>query len=433
MKIDNFAESTIKEEAVQKPSPLKVCMHIRGVARLDVRVMRAATTLHKIGYSVSVIDLESDCTRPREENIDGIQMKHIMLKPHWLKPSRLPWRLVKSIRKLTAAIFWLLQTPADIYHVHNENALLPCYLFAQIRRKPLLFESYEMPMYTYETTSHKWLRSLVTQLFIIMLRSCSGVITVSPLIIQEMYNRYGIAEVILVRNIPHYQEIPQSNKLREYLGLNKHVRIVLYQGNLQHDRNLENLVSAAKFLEKDIVIVLMGKDVGNTLSELKSLAEGEEVTDRLKFVPPVPNKELLYWTASADIGVNIASPEYSLNTRMFLPNKLFEYLMAGVPVLSSPLPAIVEVINTHEVGWVLPSLDPKEVGTKINAMLADYIGLERMQHNALEKAKNEFCWEQESQRLIGLYENVVGKYKELSREKKSFSLPKFNHFFLKRR
>jgi glycosyltransferase involved in cell wall biosynthesis len=248
-------------------------------------------------------------------------------------------------------------------------------------------------------------------------------ITVSYPIVQEMYNRFNISKVSLVRNIPPYRVVPSSNRLREHIGLSSNIRIALYQGNLQPDRALDKLVMAAKFLERNNMIILMGKGVGSTPSELEALAEREEVSDRFRIIPPVPYEELLDWTASADIGLIVSSPDYSLNVRMFLPNKLFEYLMADLPVLASQLPAIAELIETYDVGRVLTSLEPTDIGAEINAMLADRVGLERMQRNALLASQRDLNWEKESQVLLGLYHNILLKQNAEQHRQETFSHP----------
>lgn len=408
------------EDAYTVQSPRKVCMHVRGTARTDVRVMREATALEKSGFAVSIVDIENESARPAEEDIAGIHLKH-MLRPDWLIPARFkPWLLMKTIHKLIVSTLWLLRTPADIYHAHDVNALPPCYITAQLHRKPLILDAHEMPLHGLEGMRRRWIRTLITQLLAIMIRRCAEVITVSPLIAEEMSNRYHISYISLVRNILPYHVTPRSNRLRQYFGFGLNVRIVLYSGNLQPDRALDKLIRAASFLERDIVIVLMGRAIGSTRAELETLIAREMVVDRVKIIPPVSYEELLDWTSSADIGAIAYAPDYSINARVQFPNKLFEYLMVGLPVLASQLPAIAELIETYDVGHVLTSLEPADIGSEINAMLADHDGLERMRRNALLATQHDLNWEKESQVLLHLYHNILDKHNAGQCDQESF-------------
>ncbi len=386
-------------------SQLCVCMHIRGVARLDPRVTRASKTLLEAGFRLYVVDIESDPAAPIEESIYGVHMRH-MLKPHWLLPTRFPMRLFRSLEKFCYSVLYLLQAPADIYHAHNDSALLPCFIAALLRKKPLIFEAHEMPLYALEHVN-RLITTVITLVFRKVIQRCAAVIVVSPPIVREVQQRYDISNVALVRNIPPYRRVARSNRLRMHLGLDATTRIVLYQGNIQRDRCLDKLVQATKFLRRDIVVVLMGKGVGTTPEELIKLAQNHE---QLKILPPVPQNELLEWTASADIGVILSSPDYSMNTRVFLPNKLFEYMMAGLPVLSSQLPAVEEIVYSYDVGGTFASLEPVTIASTIEAMLVDPCRLAHMSANALHASAQEFSWRKEKFHLLYLYHQVLQQH-----------------------
>src|SRR5437016_4874654 len=120
-------------------------MHVRGAARTDVRVMREATTLLEAGFGISIVDVESEYIHPVEEDINGIRVKHL-LKPHWYMPTYGLRRLVRSMEKFIASLRIILQMPADIYHAHDIDALLPCFIAAIMRRKPLIFDAHELPL-----------------------------------------------------------------------------------------------------------------------------------------------------------------------------------------------------------------------------------------------------------------------------------------------
>jgi glycosyltransferase involved in cell wall biosynthesis len=388
--------------------PAKVAMHVMGAARNDVRVMRAATALAEAGYKISIIDIERENTRSAEEEICGICFKHVIV-PGWSAYPRHfnPWFFVRAMVVFIRSLILLLSTPTDIYHAHDETALPSCYIAARLRHKPLIFDAHEVPTSSVQSAESIGLKPRLKRLFLLTVPHCEAVISISPSLVKEFRQRYRCQEVCLIRNIPEYQVIPKNDRLRRHLNLNSNVRIALYQGNLQPDRGLDRLIRSAAFLERDIVIVLMGRGIKDKQSQLEALIAYEGTADRIKIIPPVPYEELLGWTASADIGLIFYSLDY-LEVQMYLPNKLFEYLMAGLPILATPVNSIAEIINTYEVGQVLPSAEPVEIGAAINSMLADRDALDRMRHNALDASQQDLNWEKESQRLIQLYCKIIG-------------------------
>jgi glycosyltransferase involved in cell wall biosynthesis len=409
MKILSRIDTSEAQDGAIAQLPVKVCMHVVGRVHTDARVMREANTLRDAGFKVSIVDVESDCALPPEEDLKGICVKH-MIYPKWFISTRFkPWFLIKAAQTFICGVFRLIRISADIYHAQDEEALPACYIAARLRRKPLIYDAHELPLSESNVTRWHRLHALTTRLFEGMVPRCAGVITVSPPIAKELRRRYHATEVSLIRNFPVYQTVTKNDRLRQHLGLSPDTRIALYQGNLQRDRELDRLIRAAAFLERDIVIVMMGKDNAGIQGQLEALIASEGVTDRVKIIPPVAYGELLDWTASADIGLIVYSPDRSLNIQLCLPNKLFEYLMAGLPVLASSLDAVADILRTYDVGQVVSSLLPRDIGTAVNSMLADRVALDRMHHNALESAQRVFNWEKERQQLIRLYDDILIK------------------------
>lgn len=384
---------------------VRVCMHVLGVARTDVRVMREATLLAQHQYAVSIVDVESANQQPVEEQFQHVRLKHILVSPSFAATRFTRWPLVRSLQLLIRGTLQLIMTPADIYHAHDVSALPACFIAALLRRKPLVFDSHEVPLEEI-TIPFRWIYLLFTFLLTYIVPRCAGVITVSAPIVREMQRLYGASQVSLIRNVPAYRVVPQRNTLRQALGIDAATRIVLYQGYLQNGRGLDELIYAAKLLEPQILIVMMGADAEGIIPRLESLIISEGVVERVKIIPPAPYAELLDWTASADLGLIIYPPAYSTNVQMCLPNKFFEYLMAGLPVLASQLDAISEIINTYDVGRVIPSLAPVDIANAINVLITEPELLETMHNNALRAARQEFCWEKEGQELLRLYDGV---------------------------
>jgi len=409
MKILPNVTASAEKDMNSVRTQVKVCMHVTGKAYNDYRVMREATALVEAGFDVSIVDILNELERPAEEDIEGVHMKHVMMPSLFIRTRFKPWFLVKSVQMIVRGAIRLARTSADIYHAHDVKGLPACYIAACLRRKLLIFDSHEIPLDDPNITRWPRLSALATRILAHMMPRCAGVITASPLYAREISKDYHYPEITTVLNVPIYREIPKSNRLRQYLGLSPDVRIALYQGQIQANRSLDQLVNAAPFLDPGIVIVMMGRTVEKTRIQLEELIASNGVADRVKIIPAVPYEELLDWTASADIGLTVFKPSYTRSIRYCLPNKLFEYLMAGLPVVSSELEAIAELLKTYDVGQILPSLAPSDIGAAINSMLLDPVALARMHSNALAIARQEFHWEKEKQTIVQFYDAIVAR------------------------
>jgi len=404
---------------------VRVCVHALRPARTDVRAMRTATALAQAGFTVVVVDIEHSGVRPadesltsghpehvavsRDEDLGGVRFRHIVIArrlARYYDPGRLvPWLLFKGLRMLLG-LFEVLRTAAEVYHASDMTALPACYIAARLRHKQVIFEPYELPLAQPWITRWRLLHAVSVRIMRNIVPHCAGVIVTSPSYAGELRRRYGGRTPVVIRNIPEYQAPVTSDRLRRRLGLDSAMRIALYQGDLQADRGLDVLVYAARFLTPGVVVVMMGG--GEDRAVFERLIVQERVSDRVKIIPPVPYDELLLWTASADIGLIIFRTE-AVSYQLALPNKLFEYVMAGLPVLASPLEAVVDLVEGYQVGRAVTSTSPQAVGLAINTMLSDHDARADMRRNALAAAKRDLRWEVESNRLLQLYFDVLGR------------------------
>lgn len=387
--------------------PMRVCMHVLGAGRTTVHVMREARALVAAGYDVTVVDLERDASHPAEEDVDGIHFRHLLLPGRFVKSRIRLWYLTQVVVGILRGALLVARTPADVYHSHDEHALLACFLAATLRRKPLIFDAHELPLTQRNIMRWPPLNAIGQWALRRIVPRCAAVIAVSTPIIDEMQRRFGGKRAALLRNIPPYTPpVIGSDRLRERLGVGPETRIALYQGGLQANRSLEILVRTGTYLAPHEMIVLMGP--GPLYGMLEALIQQEGVGDRVKLLPAVPYDELLAWTASADVGLIVFDGAYSLSIKYCLPNKLFEYLMAGLPILAAPLPAVAEIVTTYDVGAITPSIAPEVVARSLSALLADDAARARMRQNGLAAARQELRWEIEQQRLLDVYAQTIG-------------------------
>jgi glycosyltransferase involved in cell wall biosynthesis len=381
-----------------------ICMLVLTPARSTVHVRREANALAAAGYAVTLIDVEHDPDPPGDETVDGLRLHHVYVAQrnasHYDPVAFVPWLLFKVLRVIRTASA-VVATRADAYHAHDITALPACYIAAVLRRKPLVFDAHELPLTQQHLVRHRLMNALSRAMLRLMMRRCTATITVSPPLVHEMRRLYGGPDATVLRNIPDYQRPVDQDRLRRHFGLAQGARIALYQGTFQANRSLDILVRAAPFLAPSNFIVFMG--AGESRGELEQLIAALDVGDRVLIKSAVPYAELLSWTTSADLGLCVLSPDESMSIRYCLPNKLFEYLMAGLPVLTTPLDAVVELLHQHNAGGVIASLAPEAIAMAINRLLDDPQALAQMRMNALNACRTELRWDLEQQRLTDLY------------------------------
>lgn len=237
-------------------------------------------------------------------------------------------------------------------------------------------------------------------------RSADSVITVNDAYADILEEVLGVARPLVVMNCPELwvPPEPRPDLIRERLGLPASSAIVLYQGNLMTERGIEQSMDA--ILEvPDATLVLMG--YGGGRDEYAALAAGTKYDGRVELIDPVPPDELLPWTASADILVMAIQPT-TLNHRFTTPQKLFEALAVGVPVVASDLPGMARIVSETGCGVLCDPTSPAAIAAAIRSILARSPG-ERadLRARGLAAAHDIYNWESQVVLLRGLYAGLA--------------------------
>jgi glycosyltransferase involved in cell wall biosynthesis len=198
---------------------------------------------------------------------------------------------------------------------------------------------------------------------------------------------------------------PAPNLIREALGLGPDVGIALYQGRLQSDRGIEQSMEA--ILEvPDAVLVLLG--FGAWERRLAEQIAAPPYAGRVYLLPAVPPDQLLVWTASADVSVMAIQPS-SLNHRWTTPQKLFESLAAGTPVVASDLPGMAEIVGPSRTGLLADPTDPADIAAKIREIVdAPVAERQALRARVIEAGSTRFTWEAQVVTLLELYGQLLG-------------------------
>ena len=208
----------------------------------------------------------------------------------------------------------------------------------------------------------------------------------------------------MLYNVPEFKSVGPSDIIPKTLGLNTGTCVILHQGNVQKDRGCFVLAKAMRQVE-GAVLVFLGD--GPLKGQLKDYVEKAGLSDRVRFISKVDPIVLLDYTASADIGVTLLE-DTCLNHRFALPNKLFEYLMSGLPVLASDLPEIRKVVNRFKVGELVNPSSPDSVAKGLMKLVAQS-ELRNSYKQNIPSVFETFSWEQASQEYASRYKELLSR------------------------
>jgi glycosyltransferase involved in cell wall biosynthesis len=221
---------------------------------------------------------------------------------------------------------------------------------------------------------------------------------------QELVRRYKIPEPVVLLNTPLYREYKPSTLYRDNLKIPAGQKILLYAGIINNYRGIEEMIQSLKYLP-DCCLVLHGFGPNYYISSLHSLIDNNGVRDRVYFFGPVPFDEVSTYAMSADVGL-ILHKNVGLNYYYVSPNKLFECMAAGLPVVGSNFPDLKRFIEGYMFGVTCNPDSPQEIAKAVEYILADNGRYEMMRRNALQAAK-VLNWENESRKLVAIYDNLA--------------------------
>lgn len=357
----------------------------------DGRVQKSSNTLSSMGHEVVVVALHQTGLLEREE-IGGVIVHRIKLKSRaWSKH-----KLVQCIKFFEFFVrFLFLYRKSDVLHCNDLNGLLVGVCCKLTRPKlVLVYDSHELAI---NDVPNQSLRSIRVKkcLESVLIKFARSIITVSDSIADEYVRLYNIPRPNLVLNCPVFYDQPKRNLFRENLDIRSEQRIFLYQGALSSGRGIELLLDAFSGLNSDDnVIVFMG--YGPLEGLIKGKADHEAT---IYFVPAVSVDVLLDYTSSADYGVSFIE-DLCLSYRYCLPNKIFEYLMAGLPVLTSNLFELRRLVEYEGVGVVAAENTVDGFRGAIKGLLnKNYLD---MQKNVY-LARRKYCWEKQEKVIKEIY------------------------------
>lgn len=377
------------------PIPLyvmRICMVAFTDLNFDYRIYREATSLRRAGYQVVIV--ASSFNSAPLKGWDNFEVHPI------------PLDRSLSLRRLYP-LFWrrayplLVEIHPDAYHAHDLDSLWPAVRAARRLDRPIVYDSHEFWTEQSSLVSRPLMRSCWSLLEKRLIRQVDRVITVSGSIAQSLKERYGLDEVVVLHNLPLFRHKVQSNLIRETLDLPDDRPIVLYQGGFLTENGLREQIEAAAGLAA--ALVLIGD--GPSEQALRNQVRAARLDDQVFFIPRVPFHQLHNYTCSADLGLCLIKGT-GKSFYYSLPNKLFEYMMAGLPVLASNFPEMQRIVRETRTGATVDPTNIVAIREQIATFLDNAEQREACAKASLQAAR-QYNWEREAAQLTQLYATLA--------------------------
>jgi glycosyltransferase involved in cell wall biosynthesis len=358
----------------------KIVFTVTNDITYDQRMNRICSTLSEAGYDITIIGI----LKKRSVKTESKPFKQVRLRLLFTKGKL--FYLEYNFR-----LFWyLLFKQYDIYCGIDLDTLLPNYLIAKLKGKPVVYDAHEYYTELPEIVSRPLIKKMWLRLEKLLLPKIKYNYTVGPAIADALTEKYH-RPFAVIRNVPYLESNPVTAQTENY---------ILYQGALNMGRGLEPLMEAMAGI--DSVLYIAGE--GDLSAELRQFANSLPHKDKIRFLGYIRPNELRLYTAKAKIGVNLVE-HLGLSYYYSLSNKFFDYIHACIPQVTMNFPEYKRLNDKHEVALLIDKPDSQLISNAINTLLQDETKYQQLKHNAAV-AKNTLNWQEESKVLLNIYQGI---------------------------
>ena len=356
----------------------------------DNRVNKTCMALIECGYDVTLV---------------GRKLSNSLPIPNWtFKTIRLKMIFKKGplfYFFFNLRLFFVgLINKTDLFYANDLDTLAPMFLLSKLKKKPLIYDSHELFCEVPELKASRIKKAIWQKLEGYIIPKLKTCITVNDSIAKIYESKYNVPFYI-IRNISDFDQtfIPKS---RVQLSLPEDKKIILLQGaGINVDRGAEELIDAMEFVQNAVLYIIGSGDVWENLKQ--KVLFNKNIQNKVVLINKLPKSELINYTFNADIGLSI-DKNTNLNYLYSLPNKIFDYIQAEIPILASRLPEIENIILQYKIGDFIDDHNPKTIANKLNEML--YSQQLSSYKKYLAIAKKEITWKSEKEKLLTIIKNI---------------------------
>ncbi|HVA99308.1 MAG TPA: glycosyltransferase [Bacteroidia bacterium] len=369
----------------------KIIVSVINDLTTDQRVHKVSTTLQNMGFDVLLIGRKQRKSSPLSERTYSTKRMFLLFE------KGVPFYFEYQLH----LFLFLLFHKADVLVSNDLDTLAPNYFISKIKNIPIVYDSHEIFTEVPELKNNAFKKNLWLTIEKNIFPKLKHVFTVNNSIANYFSDLYKVP-VNVLRNVPFLKKseikIPEKNKI-----FDTDKKIIILQGaGINIDRGAEEMVEAMQYIDVAILVII---GCGDVIPILEKMIVELKLENKVFLMGKIPFEKLQYYTPLADLGLTL-DKDTNLNYRFSLPNKIFDYIQAGVPVLATELVEIKKIITEYQIGDCIQNHDPKHIAEKINAIFANELLLKQWKENT-KIAAQTLCWENEEKVLKKTYQSFL--------------------------
>ncbi len=362
----------------------RVIISVTSDLTTDNRIQKVANSLKNANFEVIVVARKTKQSLPFSANYKVHRFRTLFTKS---------FLFYAEFNILL--FFFLLLSKADIFLANDLDTLLPNSLAARLRKKKLIYDSHELFTEVPELHNRHLVKKIWSLIESHILPKVKYCYTVCNSVANYYNKKYG-TKMQVVCNVPLKTDFVQENLLLRQEFPSK--KIILYQGALNVGRGIEWVIDAMPFIDNAVFLIIGDGDIRK---KLEIDVEQKQLQDKVYFLGKISSKELPSYTRCADLGVCLLSNN-SLSYYYSLPNRIFDFMHARVPILASNFPEIANIINHYKIGECIEKYDPKSIAATISRMLNSCFD-----KSIFDIAIKENSWQNEEKTLLKIFNNAL--------------------------
>ncbi|MDI6645228.1 MAG: glycosyltransferase family 4 protein [Methanobacteriaceae archaeon] len=357
----------------------------------DPRVEKSAYALGKNGFEVEVLAWDRSCKDLKFENKGQYKINRARIKASYGKPSL----IIKLFLWWFYEFTYLIRTDFNIIHACDFDTLFPAVLVSKIKNKTLVYDSFDFYSDSLPKITPTIVRNIIANIEIYFSKFADLIIIADESRKKQFKNKY-LEKIIVVNNSPvdyKTNQINMDNKNKEFK--------LFFAGIINESRGFYQIIKSIKGIH-NIMLIVAGYDADN-----EDLTNKLEKMDEVSFLGKISYNEVIENTLKSDMLFALYDPIIP-NHKYSSPNKLFEAMMCGKPIIVSDETIMADIVKKEDCGIVVSYSDIKSIRESIIKLKEDQELREKLGKNGRNAYETKYNWNIMEKRLLKAYHSLNG-------------------------